>query len=298
MKNDIQNIENLVFKGGGVLGIAYAGAIEILEQMGVLKLIKRVAGTSAGAITACLISLKCTSAEILEIVNSTDFKSFEDHENVLRVATKYGLYKGDAFLDWLKPLLVKKGLKADATFADMNQAGFLDLHVFATCMNRQGVKRLTRFSFADTPNVIVAEAVRASMSIPLFFDAWKFTNSIPDNHLYIDGGMLYNFPLTTFDTYGDNKQTLGFFLNNISGQDAVNDLDYNHLIQYTRTLLDILEDSQNVNFETDSEEMSRSVIIDNLGISSTNFSLTDENKKALYESGKKYTLDYINKNAA
>ena len=48
----IDHIENLVFKGGGVLGIAYAGAIESLEEKGLLKNIKRVAGTSAGSNTS------------------------------------------------------------------------------------------------------------------------------------------------------------------------------------------------------------------------------------------------------
>ena len=45
----MQTIKNLVFKGGGVLGIAYAGAIEILEEKQILQQVQRVAGTSAGA---------------------------------------------------------------------------------------------------------------------------------------------------------------------------------------------------------------------------------------------------------
>ena len=47
-----RTIENLVFKGCGVLGIAYAGAIKALEKQGVLKDIKRTVGTSAGAVAA------------------------------------------------------------------------------------------------------------------------------------------------------------------------------------------------------------------------------------------------------
>ena len=49
--------KNLVFEGGGVKGIAYIGAIEALDQAGALNQIERVAGTSAGAITAMLMSL-------------------------------------------------------------------------------------------------------------------------------------------------------------------------------------------------------------------------------------------------
>ena len=37
---------NLVFEGGGVKGIAYVGAMTVLEKEGILKNIVRVGGTS------------------------------------------------------------------------------------------------------------------------------------------------------------------------------------------------------------------------------------------------------------
>lgn len=44
--------KNLVLEGGGIRGLAYPGALQVLEGKGVLKNINRVAGTSAGAIIA------------------------------------------------------------------------------------------------------------------------------------------------------------------------------------------------------------------------------------------------------
>ena len=76
----IRTIENLVFKGGGVLGIAYAGAIEALEKQGILSQVKRTAGTSAGAVAAALISLGYSSKEIVEVLGDTNFKKFQDAE--------------------------------------------------------------------------------------------------------------------------------------------------------------------------------------------------------------------------
>lgn len=40
--------KNLVFKGGGIRGIAYVGVIEVLDENDILQQIERVAGTSAG----------------------------------------------------------------------------------------------------------------------------------------------------------------------------------------------------------------------------------------------------------
>jgi len=41
------HFKNLIFEGGGVKGIAYVGAMEVLEQKAILKQIARVGGTSA-----------------------------------------------------------------------------------------------------------------------------------------------------------------------------------------------------------------------------------------------------------
>jgi NTE family protein len=38
---------NLVLEGGGVKGIAYVGALQVLEEKGILSKIQRVGGTSA-----------------------------------------------------------------------------------------------------------------------------------------------------------------------------------------------------------------------------------------------------------
>lgn len=70
-----------------MLGIAYAGAIKALENQGVLKGIEKVAGTSAGAITATLISLGYSADQVKSTVNANSFKTFEDDKNVLRLAT-------------------------------------------------------------------------------------------------------------------------------------------------------------------------------------------------------------------
>jgi len=56
--------KHLVFEGGGVRGIAYAGAIEVLESNGILNSIESVTGTSAGAITAGWIQSIAIEIEI------------------------------------------------------------------------------------------------------------------------------------------------------------------------------------------------------------------------------------------
>jgi tetratricopeptide (TPR) repeat protein/predicted acylesterase/phospholipase RssA/ankyrin repeat protein len=70
---------NLVFQGGGTKGFAYLGAIEVLEKKEMIKDVKRIAGTSAGAITATFLSMGYEFKEIKELFQETPFTKFLDH---------------------------------------------------------------------------------------------------------------------------------------------------------------------------------------------------------------------------
>ena len=70
--------KNLVFEGGGVKGIAYVGALEVLEKEQILGNIKRVAGTSAGAMVAVLIGLGYSAEELKDILWKINFRNFLD----------------------------------------------------------------------------------------------------------------------------------------------------------------------------------------------------------------------------
>jgi NTE family protein len=81
----LNNIENLVFQGGGVRGIAYLGALKTLcdEENSRTRIsldqIKRVGGASAGAITSLFLALGKSLEDIGKFLNK-DFKQFLDEE--------------------------------------------------------------------------------------------------------------------------------------------------------------------------------------------------------------------------
>jgi len=58
------NYQNLVFEGGGVKGIAYGGALQELEERDGLASVQRLAGTSAGAITATLLAIGYPASKV------------------------------------------------------------------------------------------------------------------------------------------------------------------------------------------------------------------------------------------
>lgn len=205
----MKTIENLVFKGGGVKGIAYIGALQALKNNNMLADIRRVAGTSAGAITATLVSLKYTPEELYPLLMKKSFADFADFDSFVSGFRHLGMCKGSSFLTWMQGLIQEKISIPDATFADFKSKNCLDLHVYAVDINSN---QLIEFSVDKTPNTKVAEAVRASMSIPLFFEAWTF--SAIANDLHVDGGLAYNYPINTFDNQQGNDKTLGCYLYN------------------------------------------------------------------------------------
>lgn len=72
------DVRYLALEGGGGKGFAYLGALQLLDKKKILQRIQGVAGTSAGAITALMISLGMTSDEITKEVKGTDFTKFFD----------------------------------------------------------------------------------------------------------------------------------------------------------------------------------------------------------------------------
>ena len=224
-------------------------------------------------------------------MDSTDFGSFEDNWNPARILTKYGLYRGDAFLVWFKKQITNKGFAEGITFQELQNQTKIELRVFSTDLNEQTAKE---FSPRKTPTVPIAEAIRASMSIPLFFKAWKFSNNNPDNHIYVDGGTVLNYPLDTFDDTSDPTETLGLRLQNLSSPAEVNELDYDQPLKYVKYLFQTLLNSQNVDFDNEPADQRRSVKIDDFGISATDFDINDADKARLYNAGLQYTTQYLN----
>jgi NTE family protein len=191
------HFRNLVFEGGGVKGIAYVGAMQVLEEEGILQDIKRVGGTSAGAINATLFALGFTNIQVRNILKKLDFNNFMDDSwgavrDTNRLVNRFGWYKGDFFHEWISGHIKKKLGGPYATFEDLKEDGKPDLYVYGTNLSTRFGEV---FSHEHTPKMRIADAVRISMSIPLFFSAVR--NARDD--VYVDGGVLNNYPVKLFD---------------------------------------------------------------------------------------------------
>jgi NTE family protein len=274
------NITNLTFEGCGVLGCAEVGAASVLESKGILAGVTNVAGCSAGSIMSTLLACRYTCAQIDSIVNAADFSSFKDGSwtGIMSDISHYGLHPGNTFLSWLQLQIKNKLGNGLATFKDLKNTGGLNLVVFSCSLNKQTVKK---FSFDTTPDVPICYAVRASMSIPGFFQAWQFPNST-DTDIYVDAGTVMNYPVTTFDLITEPYQTIGVCFDYGQGDDG---LTFGHPEKYVIALVETALNAQNVMLKNDPYNLKRSCLINPLGISAINFDLTQAQKQSLFDSG-------------
>jgi len=230
---------NLVLEGGGMKGIAYAGAFEVLDSLGISDSIQNVAGTSSGAMNGMMFALGYTGKEIRQMNLSTNFGKYNQVGlpligGLVRIKRTYGYYKTDRLIEDLGKIMLAKGYSPDITFEELHQlkqAGKKVKLLYITGANLTDQK-IEVFSHETYPKMRVLDAVRTSISIPVYFEALFMQ---PDGSLVekkevdsttkvmVDGGILDNYPFYVFDSlvtvdngansyYKCNPHTLGIKL--------------------------------------------------------------------------------------
>jgi len=310
--NVIDSHADLVFEGGGVKGIGLAGALATLEEREYKP--QNIAGTSAGAITAALLSAGYSAAELREIIITLDYRQFQDRawedkvplvERSLSMLLDLGLYEGDRFLEWMRERLEAKGVR---TFADLVHDEFADdpryrsrLQVIASDVTTRELLVLPRDARklgVEPDELDVALAVRMSMSIPVFFEPVRIENpETGQTHVIVDGGMLSNFPVWLFDCEdGDVPEwpTFGLLLVEPKpelpiGARLPKAKMTGHgpgaVVDYVKALAQTMMEAHDRLYVAQAN-YARTIPIPTLGVGTTEFDLSPERALALYDSGR------------
>ena len=300
---------NAVFEGGGVKGIALAGAVEATEQAG--GTFKRVAGTSAGSIVAALLAAGYDGEEIRRIIKGTSFSSFLKRAPIyntpiagpaLRMLVKKGLYSGEALESWVREYLLVKGI---ATFSDLPK-GKLSIITSDITNGRLVVLPDGLADYGISPDQFdVARAVRMSCSIPYFFDPVMLRlngsaakgKSFAEQFVYmVDGGLLSNFPLWLFDETEDGFKSS---VNQVPtvGYQLVGKTDFqpHRIIGPFSMLQAVVSTMMSAHDERyiERKKFVRTVKIPTLGVGTTDFHISPEKSDALYTAGIKAGEDFF-----
>jgi predicted acylesterase/phospholipase RssA len=180
----------LALSGGGVRAVAHVGALKVLEANGYLRCLDEIMGVSAGALFALMVTLGYTLSEIETLGLQFDFTMLRnpDADVFLLFHETFGMDRGDSLERLLASILRHKGYSAETTFADISTLK-PRFRCFATDID-SAVSR--EFSAAVSPGVRVIIAVRASMSIPIYYTP---VTDPETGALLMDGGVIDNVPI-------------------------------------------------------------------------------------------------------
>ncbi|GAB4376144.1 MAG: patatin-like phospholipase family protein [Calditrichia bacterium] len=361
---------DVVMEGGGVKGIATAGALYTLEKLGFR--FRKVAGTSAGAICAALViaagkdALDTKSDVIIKILSNMDFYSFVDggsdakallnsyneageegfFKNILHSMRKgisiirnindlvgdLGINPGNEFkafitnkmeslndyvpftVSELKKKLERHLPRLNGEYQIKNnftpqdfEADFQVVVTDVSYRRKTIFPRESEYYFHDPDQILVGDFVRASMSIPIFFEPFRmldFSTSkenlkAPAHVLFVDGGLISNFPLSIFDRAGKPRcPTFGLLIDENRGKKP-QPIKVDNLFELGLGMFDTtMEYGDKAYIQENPHARARIFHITNVvesgkQIKTTEFDLEDADKISLFENGVRAVLDKL-----
>lgn len=207
---------DVVLSGGGVKFIGLVGAVVALMDAGYS--FKRVSGVSAGSVVAAILAAaskdgQLTSVEVRDLALSVPLRKWRDAAPIPFLGPLWGLlrdtsmYRGDFAYDWIRSELKNLGV---TTFGDLtlNEDHLPEerRYTLAVTVADVTIAQLVRLPWhyrrtygLDPDEQPVADAVRASMAIPFFYPPVTLTSATGRTSDLVDGGVLTNFPIDSFD---------------------------------------------------------------------------------------------------
>lgn len=200
--------ECLVISGGGMKGYGMLGAIKYLDEIYGLDMIHRYVGTSVGSILGYLLCLGYLPLDIIHHIFQLkvleQLRSFTAPPEAL--FSQYGLIEFEPILEFLELMTLSKygRLFTMETLHNELQKDF-------ACMTYNFTKMRTELlHWTTTPHLPCLKAIQMSSSIP-----YVFTQCIHQDQVYIDGGIVDNFPLRAAFKIHPNKCIFGIFSSQI-----------------------------------------------------------------------------------
>ncbi|MGG0247099.1 patatin-like phospholipase family protein [Peribacillus frigoritolerans] len=285
-----------VFSGGGIKGYGLVGALQELEEKGFE--FHRTAGTSAGSIIAAFVAAGYTGKEMEKFFLDIDLSGLLDKRRGLLpipfakwllLYWKLGLYKGNALEAWVAGKLAERNV---VTFKDVRPKS---LRIITSDISNGKLVVLPD----DLPNYgidpsafPVAKAVRMSCSIPYFFEPVKL-NVGKSKFLFVDGGVLSNFPMWLFNSDHVRKERPVIGLR-LSVDEIWKPHEVDNAVELFSALFKTMKDAHDARYIS-KKHVHNIVFIPMKGISAMDFNLNDEKKGELIDKGRQCTKEFLKK---
>ena len=285
-----------VFAGGGVKGLAFTGALQAAAEAGYDEWV-RVAGTSAGAITAMALAVGYDAAGMKQTLDAFDIGKIADYGGPLGIGRIENLIFRDALthgkvLSRFIEQLLKDAPQPATRFGELGGR----LRVVGSDLAHQRIvvfpedvslyvdedgKRL------DPDEFPIAEAVRISAGFPYFFPPLKLRDAVSGKQgVLVDGGVVSSYPVFLFDKPAPLHPTWGFRLYSGSAPESPTYGPIGGIAWPVEMLIGIVETAMNAFDKLDMQAFgNRTIAIPTGDVSTLDFSLSAAQQQFLYDSG-------------
>ena len=286
-----------VFSGGGIKGLAFAGALAAAAQAGYTEWVQ-LAGTSAGAITAMALAVGYDAQALKNKLDTVDFSKIADYGPLgqldipVNLVWRRGVTRGRALHAWIEQLLAEAPRQA-RTFGDL-KPGSLRVVGSDLAHSRMVVfPEDVAFYVDEHDNPLVAaefpiaDAVRISAGYPYFFPPMSLRDGATGKPgVLVDGGVTSAFPIFLFDQPQPEHPTWGFRLFAGSSPEQPTYTAIDGLAWPLDMLKAIVDTSTNAFDRFEMQAFGpRTISIPTGDIPTLDFALTAAQKQQLYDSG-------------
>jgi NTE family protein len=314
---------DLVLEGAGVKGIGLVGAVSTLAEAGYH--FPRVAGTSAGAVVGAYVVALQHAGESLsrleDIARSLNYTKMRDRGVLgraagplarvvdgLSLAFDGGVFEGDYLRAWVAGSLADLGVRTfgDLRVADEDSSLPLEQRYSLVVMASDvSGKRLVRWPWdyrlygLDPDEQSVADAVRASASIPFFFEPVTLRSRDESGNTVVstmvDGSVLSNFPIAMFDRADARTPrwpTFGVRLS-MRPEGRVSTHQVRGTVSLALSLVETMLEACDAQHIHDPCVQARSVFVDTSGVSPVDFGISEEQQEQLLTAGREATVGFL-----
>jgi predicted acylesterase/phospholipase RssA len=198
LQNEFENneenhtkIKHLVISGGGQTGLTFYGILRESNKYGLWNIndIQSIYSTSIGSFISVLLCLKYDwdTLDNYFIKRPWDKVFKFDLYSIINAFEKKGIFDIKLFEEMLSPLFLGMDIPLSITMKEFYHLSGIDLHIYTTELNNF---ELFDISHTTHPEWRVIDAVYASSTLPIVFSPL-----IREEHCYIDGGILLDYPV-------------------------------------------------------------------------------------------------------
>lgn len=218
----------LALSGGGIRGIAHAGALKALEDNNIK--IDVIGGTSSGALIASLYAMGYSPYYIYilfkkyakDLVNQNTISKVTNIGSFManKKASFQGFYSGEEIEECFNNIAARKGIKTISDIKLPIVIPTVDVQNSKKYVITNNIPEKTCSNTEYINNIGIGKAIRASCSFPVFFSPCEY-----NEHKFLDGGILDNFPTIEVRHQGADKMlTVNFKADDIEESSNIMDI--------------------------------------------------------------------------